>query len=686
MAGRDDKEWMHRESSTYQRGKEEHPTDPALIKKYESSVEAYLLKAGDKMIQEILLPSLFGPILKQLNSNGGSQSFNVDRLTGALATRMYGAATGRAEIESSNRGDIAKAAEQKRKEPNKSDEAGSAGGSGNKPPPPNDSTSAAPVDPNDPGKSKPTNLHDIIAGIVKRLDTLDKETRRGFGLDEFEDEWVKRQARIGNKLERATRDTGGNTGVPPGGLPEEPRSGAMGGLGGLLLSAALGGTAGAALGIPHLGLAVAGAKAAGRFATKAAIPLGVTLAARHALLDQRRMSVGDIDARGGFAASSVRSFGEHTSFGLSEKLNKALDGTAISTAIGMATATAMAPFSEVARSALTTSIKEAADKVFNSDLARSITGVFSSIGGYFAGNIPKPIQNAADWVGGKVTNAADWVGGKVTGAWDAVKNYTGLGSVAAHEESGGAGFGAVSSGKGDLGGASYGKYQLTSKTGKDGNSNVWSFLTSSGYAPQFAGLKPGTPAFDAKWKEIAAKDPKFGEAQQGYIKKQNYDPMMRGLKKDGIDLSTRGKAVQELVFATGTQYGGYSRVMKEALRGKDVNKMSDEEIVKTVQDYKGATVGQYFKSSPTQQASISARIKRDDAALTALAKDGGGRVGVSKAPMPTPKPVQETQKQSNSATSVPAPTQTGGGISLKDIPMAPQDAALLAVNSGLIKG
>jgi hypothetical protein len=114
--------------------------------------------------------------------------------------------------------------------------------------------------------------------------------------------------------------------------------------------------------------------------------------------------------------------------------------------------------------------------------------------------------------------------------------------------------------------------------------------------------------------------------------------------------------------------------------------MSDEEIVKTVQDYKGATVGQYFKSSPTQQASISARIKRDDAALTALAKDGGGRVGVSKAPMPTPKPVQETQKQSNSATSVPAPTQTGGGISLKDIPMAPQDAALLAVNSGLIKG
>ena len=336
MAGRDDKEWMHRDSSTYQRGKEEHPTDPALIKKYESSVEAYLLKAGDKMIQEILLPSLFGPILKQLNSNGGSQAFNVDRLTGSLATRMYGAATGRAEIESSNRGDLAKAAEQKRDEPNKSGEEGSAGGSGNKPPPPNDSASAAPADPNDPGKSKPSNLHDIIAGIVKRLDTLDKETRRGFGLDEFEDEWVKRQARIGNKLERATRDTGsssgGPPGGPPGGLPEEPRSGGMGGLGGMLLSAALGGTAGAALGIPHLGLALAGAKAAGRFATKVAIPLGVTLAARSAFLDQRRMSTSDIDARGGFAASSVRSFGEHTSFGLSEKLNKALDGTAISTA------------------------------------------------------------------------------------------------------------------------------------------------------------------------------------------------------------------------------------------------------------------------------------------------------------------------------------------------------------------
>lgn len=102
----------------------------------------------------------------------------------------------------------------------------------------------------------------------------------------------------------------------------------------------------------------------------------------------------------------------------------------------------------------------------------------------------------------------------------AVGNWV-LGQTSSFFESGNRGAAAISSGKGDHGGASYGTYQLASTGGA--NSTLNKFLNSSGYASQFAGLTPGTPEFNAKWKQIAANDPLFGAAQRDFIKSTHLD-------------------------------------------------------------------------------------------------------------------------------------------------------------------
>lgn len=218
-----------------------------------------------------------------------------------------------------------------------------------------------------------------------------------------------------------------------------------------------------------------------------------------------------------------------------------------------------------------------------------------------------------------------------------------LGDTVKHFESGKAGAGAVSTGKGDAGGASYGTYQLASKTG-----TLQNFLKKSGYSDQFKGLTPGSSEFNAKWKEIAKSDPKFGEAQHEFIKGTHYDPQMKKLQKAGIDLSQKGKAVQESIWSTSVQFGGGTGLIEKALKGKDVSKMSDSEVVAAIQDYKIANNESLFKSSdPKTRAGTLKRANLEKSELLALANDRSSNL--------TPPPTQVASAPAQ-AKSVPKPT------------------------------
>lgn len=151
------------------------------------------------------------------------------------------------------------------------------------------------------------------------------------------------------------------------------------------------------------------------------------------------------------------------------------------------------------------------------------------------GLVPK-IQTDAN---GKIT------GGRVN---DEKVDPNKLGAVSEKYESGGRGAGTVSSGINDKGGVSYGTHQMNTKDGV-----AQDFVNKSRYKDQFAGLTAGTPEFTAKWKEIAANDPSFGQAQHDYIKQTHYDPTVTKATNAGFNVNDRG--VQEALWSQGVQHG-----------------------------------------------------------------------------------------------------------------------------------
>jgi len=205
---------------------------------------------------------------------------------------------------------------------------------------------------------------------------------------------------------------------------------------------------------------------------------------------------------------------------------------------------------------------------------------------------------------------------KKSGAAKVGVPYSGIGSVSSSFESNG-NPGTISTGIGDPnGGKSYGAFQFSSKQG-----TVDSFLDANPqYKAEFNGLTVGTPAFDNKWKEITNKDSAgFLKAQQEFISNSHYQPQIDKLKKSGIDLSGRGKAVKEAVFSTATQYGPNTNVIQKSLKGKDVSKMSDADIVSSLQDYKAENVDSYFTSlSPRERQKQVLRAQREKSSLLAL--------------------------------------------------------------------
>ena len=208
-----------------------------------------------------------------------------------------------------------------------------------------------------------------------------------------------------------------------------------------------------------------------------------------------------------------------------------------------------------------------------------------------------------------------------------------LGKTSEEFESGKRGPGVINeyNGKasGDLGGASYGLYQLASNlppvmpSGKmrksAASSTLVSYIRQSRFKNKLLGLKPATPEFDAVWKQIAKEYPEeFREDQHEFIKKTHYDVMLSNLKRCGLDLSGYGPSVQDLIWSTAVHIGpGATSVFVEPLKGK--SNLSEADIVSLVSEFKRNNVHKYFKSSDAKlQASLSNRFVKEKDKLLKL--------------------------------------------------------------------
>lgn len=338
-----------------------------------------------------------------------------------------------------------------------------------------------------------------------------------------------------------------------------------------------------------------------------------------------------------------------------------LADSGVGEALGKTAAVAMAPFSQDARDALAQdwqkNILPAMTSIMQpvSDLAdkmKDYTAAFEDAAGqvvHGVGQAASSMWQGMKNAGGRVADgySKGGIGGffrSLTGAAgdlrqgaskgygeasDAVKlaGKT-LGAVSEKYESGGRGAATISNGKGDAGGVSYGKYQLATNNG-----SMSTFLKSKEGAPiaaQLQGLQPGTQEFNDKYKQLTQSPDgakSMEDAQHAYIQRTHFEPQAAKLQAEaGLDVSKRGKAVQEAVWSTSVQYGKDSDVITKALKGKDASKMSDTDLVSAIQDYKAANVDSNFQSSSGQvRDGVRARIdkeKQDLVAISNLSKDG----------------------------------------------------------------
>jgi murein DD-endopeptidase MepM/ murein hydrolase activator NlpD len=142
-----------------------------------------------------------------------------------------------------------------------------------------------------------------------------------------------------------------------------------------------------------------------------------------------------------------------------------------------------------------------------------------------------------------------------------------LGSLSSKYEVGKNGPGTVSTGRGDAGGASYGSYQMTSIPA---GGTVKRFVGQANFpfAAAFKNLSPGGAAFTAAWKQCAASQPaEFKKCQHDFIAKTHYDPLVAKIKsQDGLDVTTRSFALQNVVWSTAVQHGPGNSIVHTAIQ------------------------------------------------------------------------------------------------------------------------
>jgi hypothetical protein len=150
-----------------------------------------------------------------------------------------------------------------------------------------------------------------------------------------------------------------------------------------------------------------------------------------------------------------------------------------------------------------------------------------------------------------------------------------LGALSERFESGGRGAGTVSSGRGDPGGVSYGIWQLSSRAG-----TAAAFVAAEGarWRGEFAGAPPGSDAFTAAWKAIAAREPdSFAKAQHAFIERTHYRPALAAvLRRTGLDLGARHRAVRDAAWSVAVQHGGAATVLAVAVADADAALARDD--------------------------------------------------------------------------------------------------------------
>ena len=87
------------------------------------------------------------------------------------------------------------------------------------------------------------------------------------------------------------------------------------------------------------------------------------------------------------------------------------------------------------------------------------------------------------------------------------------------------------------------------------------------WASGFSKSGAGTAQFTACWKRIATNETDaFQKAQHAFIKETHYDLLCaKILSDDELDMNTRSRALQDVVWSTAVQHGGATSIVHRAI-------------------------------------------------------------------------------------------------------------------------
>ena len=116
---------------------------------------------------------------------------------------------------------------------------------------------------------------------------------------------------------------------------------------------------------------------------------------------------------------------------------------------------------------------------------------------------------------------------------------------------------AISTGVDDLGGKSYGMYQMSSNLGVLASFVGWAMIKGYAFAYRLNN-KYRQDSFDKEWEKCAVEyEHTFSYAQHQYIKENYYDVAKKLLKEAMYDLEKHSEVMKDVVWSRAVQYGPY---------------------------------------------------------------------------------------------------------------------------------
>lgn len=161
-----------------------------------------------------------------------------------------------------------------------------------------------------------------------------------------------------------------------------------------------------------------------------------------------------------------------------------------------------------------------------------------------------------------------------------------------------------------VGGTSYGKYQISSKSGTlkrflrflDYRAPQWSRMLREAGPANTGGVDGSMPAV---WRSLALEHPqRFEVFQDEFVLQSLYTPALQGiLEETGVNVGLRSPALKEVLWSTAVQHGASGAI---AIFSQSIAKCSNSKL----KDYDRACIEQVYKTRQDRFVSSSKRVRQ----------------------------------------------------------------------------